>query len=135
MASDGTTPSDDEGQGECILSGLMICPFPEGNSTEFPYPLSIHGADMLERGINDYAQYVRHLHETGGEDAGYCRMMTDTAITQAEKLRAWVKQVAPDYLEVMIQSLDELLQNLASQSDHFKDLEWQEEAGRKIGDT
>src|SRR4051794_24102084 len=108
MAPDEAT-SDGQGQGECSRSGVKLCPFPEGNDTRFPYPLSIHGAWMLERGIEDYAREARGMHEAGQEDASYCLLMTFTASEQARRLRDWAVEAAPDYLEGTVRGLDRLL--------------------------
>ena len=79
--------------------------------TEFSFPLSIHGAWMLEDGIMDYVETTMVMHEQGQEDDGYCAMRTATAVTEAKKLLVWAKQIDEEYLEGMIDSLHELISN------------------------
>lgn len=119
MAPDETTASG----GEEI--GVKLCPFAEGNDAAFPYDLSIHGAWMLQRGIEAYAKQAVAMHESG-EDASYCLMMTHTAIGEARKLKEWAVRAAPDYLEGTVRDLDRLLVDLAAQSDRFAALASQE---------
>ena len=125
MASDGTTPAGGD------RPGVKLCCFPAGNATEFPYPLSIHGAWMLERGIGQHTRGKRGAMHESGEDPSYCRLMTLTAIEQAEKLREWALRVAPDYLEGTIRDLDRLLGELAAQRDRFAALASQGATGEK----
>jgi hypothetical protein len=128
MASQQTTTPGDEGQGKCDLPGVRLCPLPQGNATEFPYSLSIHGAWMLAAGIREYARQAGRMHESG-EDASYCLLMTQTAIDQAGKLRDWAVRSAPDYLEGTIRELGELLTELADQRCRFSALACGEGSG------
>lgn len=73
---------------------------------------------MLVSGIEQYAKQILLMHEYG-EDASYCRLMTQTAMEEARNLRSWAEQVDPDYLQSTIKGLDELLVELSSQSDRF----------------
>jgi hypothetical protein len=129
MALDKATASDGEGQGKCDRPGVKLCPFPEGNDTQFPYPLSFHGAWMLASGIREYARHAGRMHQEGLEDASYCLLLTRTAVEQARRLRGWAVGAAPDYLEGMIGDLDELLHELASQEDRLQALASREGAG------
>ncbi len=115
MATDKATGPGDE------KTCVRLCPFPEGNRTAFPYPLSIHGAGMLARGIEAYARQAVAMHESG-EPASYCLLMTHTAIEEAGKLREWAVRATPDYLVGTIRALDELLRELAAQGDRFEAL-------------
>jgi hypothetical protein len=128
MKSDGETPA--EGERRCRLPSVKACPLPEGNATEFPFPLSIHGAWMLQQGIEEYARDTRRMHEEGVEDASYCLLRTGTAMAEAKKLRAWAEQVDAQYLGGTIQDLDALLAELAAERDRFIILVSQEAARR-----
>lgn len=121
MTPDEVTNDGGEGQGQCDPPGVKLCPLPRGNATEFPFPLSIHGAWMLAAGIREFGRQAGRMHESG-EDASYCLLMTLTAIDQAVKLRDWAVRAAPDYLEGTIRELGELLAELADQRDRFKAL-------------
>jgi hypothetical protein len=128
MDNNDTTPGESESPGEGHIPVVRLCPFPGGNDTEFSYPLSIHGAWMLSYGIEEYALQARRMHESG-ETASYCLLMTQTAIDQTEKLRAWARRVDAEYLDCTIQRLGELLAELASQRDRFAALASEERTG------
>ena len=49
---------------------------PEANVTEFSFPLSIHGAWMLEDGIMDYVETTMVMHEQGQQDDGQAEACT-----------------------------------------------------------
>ena len=106
---------------------VEISPFPGGNNSEFPYPLSIFGAWMLCHGIKAYMAETREWHETGSEDAGYCSIRTCTAIREAEKLRKWAVELDPDYLEATIEGLDGLFKDLAAELERFNALDKEEQ--------
>jgi len=133
MAPDEATTSGGEGQGGSGRAGVKLCPFPGGNDTQFPYPLSLHGAWMLASGIREYARFARRMHEEGLEDASYCLLMTRTAVEKARRLRAWAEEAAPDYLEGTIRELGELLADLAGQGDRLKALAFGEGAAGNEG--
>ena len=108
---------------QMVKSGLMACPqdrLPEGNSTEYPFPLSIHAAGMLRRGIETYASDALDKYDSGSEDAYYCLVHIDTAIAEASKLRAWLVQVDPNYLQPNIGMVDLLLQELAYEKERLQ---------------
>lgn len=98
---------------------VKACSLPEGNATEFSFPLSIYGAWMLREGIANYAETTMAMYERGQEDPGYCAMCTATALTEAEKLVAWAKQVDEEYLEGTIESLQQLISELKAEMDRF----------------
>ena len=92
---------------------------PEANVTEFSFPLSIHGAWMLEDGIMDYVETTMVMHEQGQQDDGYCAIRTATAVTEAKKLLVWAKQIDEEYLEGIIESFRELISKLNAEMDRF----------------
>ena len=99
---------------QMVSSGLQACPvdkLPSGNSTEYPFSLSVHGAWMLQKGIEKYVQ------DTPGRsgDVYDCLCRYDTAMTVATKLREWCVEVAPDYLSFNIRRLDSLLGELKAE--------------------
>ena len=107
---------------QMVKSGIQACPvdrLPNGNSTEYPFPLSIHGATMLRQGIKVYASDALDKYDNGSEDAYYCLIRIDTAIAEASKLRAWLVQVDPHYLKPNIGMVDILLQDLAYEKERF----------------
>ena len=92
---------------------------PKGNDTEHPYALSIFGAWMLRDGIQQYVESTRQIFAHGLFDAYECWLRTETAIKQATKLREWLVEVEPDYLQDSIKNLETLLAELASDKDRF----------------
>ena len=105
---------------DMVKSGLQACPLdtlPCGNSSEHPFPLSIHGAWMLQRGIE---QYASDTPDRSG-DVYDCWVRYDTAIREATKLRDWCAEVDPDYLKFNIGTLNSLLQELKSEVDRLLD--------------
>ena len=101
-----------------------------GNDTERPYLLSIHGAWMLRDGIQQYIESTRQLFAHSLFDAYECWLRTETATTQATKLREWLIEVEPDYLQDSIKELNVLIAELASERDRFAVLSEQERAQR-----
>ena len=104
---------------------------PEGNDTERPYPLSIHGAWMLKDGIQQYVESTRKMYAHGLLDAGECWLCVETAITEATKLRDWMAEVEPTYLVDSIKELDALIVELAADKERFLGL-YDEERERDI---
>ena len=103
-----------------VKSGLRACPMgrlPEGNSTTHPFPLSIHGAWMLQRGIEGY------VCDTPGRsgDVNDCLVRYDTATTEATKLRDWLAEVDPDYLKFNIETLGILLKEMEAEKERLLD--------------
>ena len=99
-------------KGELPPVAVRMCPLPEGNDFEHPFSLSIHSAWMLECAIRDYVQQVRQQYENDPEDVVECLLRVQTAIKEAKKLRDWYSQVAPEYLQSNIESVDALVNEL-----------------------
>lgn len=110
---------------------MKLAPLPEGNDSEHPFPLSIHGAWMFESGIEAYMRETADWYTSKIEDAYYCSLRTDTAIKIAQKLRAWAMEVDPEYLDSNISRLDDLLKQLASERERFVALMEEERIRRK----
>ncbi len=80
---------------QMVRSGLRACPMnrlPAGNSTTHPFPLSVHSAWMLQRGIEEYTSDT--LRRSG--DADTCLVRIETAMAVASKLRDWCAAVDAD---------------------------------------
>jgi hypothetical protein len=107
---------------------------PNGNDTEHSYALSIFGAWMLKDGIQQYIESTRQMFAHGLLDAGECCLQTETATTQATKLREWLVAVEPDYLQDTIKDVDGLLAELASDQNRFDALFAAERARRVTED-
>ena len=104
---------------QMLTSGLRACPqdtLPEGNSSEHPFPLSIHSAWMLQKGIEKYAS------DTPGRSADIYDSLVryETAIREATKLRDWCAEVDPEYLKFNISTLDFLLKELTSEIERLQ---------------
>lgn len=93
-----------------------------GNNHEHPFPLSIFGAWMLAEGIERYVDLTEALYEHECEDADYRDLRTCTAQRVCEKLREWAVEVDPRCLARTIESLDELLERIASEKKRFRRL-------------
>ena len=90
-------------------------------SDEYPFSLSGHGPLMLHLGVEEYMRATRGMYETkmpDHEDAHYYLLRTDSAITEATKLRDW--QVQRESRSVDWEN--DLLKELASEKDRFKAL-------------
>ncbi len=101
---------------------------PAGNETTRPYSLSIQAAWMLRDGIAQYVAFTRDGFTHGLLDAGECWLRTETATTEATKLRDWMVGVEPAYLVDSITALDALLAELASDEQRFAALFAEERA-------
>jgi hypothetical protein len=75
---------------------------------------------MLERGIRDYMQAARQRYQNDPEDVIEYRLCTQTAIREAGKLRDWYSQVAPEYLQRSVESVDALIKELNSDKERFE---------------
>jgi hypothetical protein len=88
---------------------------------EYPFDLSGHGALMLHIGIEEYMRDTRQMYESElpvHEDASYCLLRTESAMTEATKLRDWQVQRKNN-----ADWENDLLKELASERDRFKALD------------
>ena len=95
---------------------------------EYPFPLSSHGALMLHLGIEEYMRGTRGMYETkmpDHEDASYCLLCIESAITEATKLRDWKLQRKSN-----VEWENDLLKELASEKERFKTLADAEHQGK-----
>jgi hypothetical protein len=105
---------------QMVRMGLKACPLdrlPEGNSSEHPFSLSIHGAWMLQKGIEKYAQDA----PSRSADVNDCLVRYETAIREATKLRDWCAEVDANYLKFNIDTLDSLLKEMESEIGRLQD--------------
>lgn len=82
------------------------------NSTEVDMKLSIHGANMLIHGIENYVKTVRMLRKTKLEEDDYCDMMLFTAIKETQKLLDCMKALGSVFVTYQIKRLEELLESI-----------------------
>ena len=86
------------------------------------FPLSIHGAWMLQRGIEQYASDTPDR----SADVNDCLVRYETAMAVATRLRDWCAELAPDYLKFNIDTLGILLKELEAEKERLMDAQDQE---------
>ena len=86
---------------------------------------------MLRDGIQQYVEFTREGHAHGLLDADECWLRTETAVTEATKLREWMVEVEPNYLVDAIKELDALIAELTTDTERFIAL-FAEERARDI---
>jgi hypothetical protein len=91
------------------------------NGSEFEFPLSIHGAWMLLRGIETYMSTTVEMYDRRQESASYSMLRIGTAINEAKKLLTWAENVPP-YLGDMAFYVKEVLAEFEEIRTEFKDL-------------
>jgi len=113
----------------------MLCPLSNGNNTEFPFPLSIHGCVIFFDGLFEYARRTRDDCERGIESATYSVLKHSTVLRETQKLKVWIETNVPEYLSHMLYDLKEFAKQINVETDKFVSLSYKQDYKKRPSKT